>query len=473
MMSDSQGGAAAARSPQGARSSRGGFRLPFTIAIWVVVWSLQVPPGCGYVPLPEDGTTFVVWSSLLVFVACVAIVRRPQFLVMLRATNPWMLAFLALCIASTMWSPMPQHTFKQAVLISAVTALAIGLVVTAWDSSRLHSTFLPAILSLILASALVALFDPATGIEPGSRFELRNSWRGLTFQKNTLGQLGVIGLIFGVHGLLAKIVRPALAIVTIGLAMLVLIKSRSSTSLMLGGLCCGLLILQCRSDLAARPRRLVLMPAVGVIAFSALGYLIVGGLAAGGPLAEMLASAFGKDVTFSGRTAIWELVNVEISRHPWLGIGYQAFWHGPGSPADWIIRRLYWSAPHAHSGYLDIINSVGFVGFIVFIGFLFRHWRESLALMRISRRHGSLHVTLLIYAAFVNLSETQWFTPGSFVHCIIVFSSLSVSRMLLEYRALMRANRLPVGTQTSPPSGDSRDDAGAGAGRDGKDRLAS
>src|SRR5258708_13040108 len=70
----------------------------------------------------------------------------------------------------------------------------------------------------------------------------------------------------------------------------------------------------------------------------------------------------GKDQTFSGRTAIWQVVIDHIHRNPWWGSGYGAYWPGaePWSPSYETVRRLYFIPNEAPTAPLHISNHLRF-----------------------------------------------------------------------------------------------------------------
>ncbi|MDP3895440.1 MAG: O-antigen ligase [Mesorhizobium sp.] len=68
------------------------------------------------------------------------------------------------------------------------------------------------------------------------------------------------------------------------------------------------------------------------------------------------------DLTYTGRTALWEFSGEMIAKRPWTGYGYESFWGTPflssmDQPFDrsWDIRGIV----HGHNGYLDIAAIMG------------------------------------------------------------------------------------------------------------------
>jgi len=69
------------------------------------------------------------------------------------------------------------------------------------------------------------------------------------------------------------------------------------------------------------------------------------------------------DLTYTGRTTLWEFAGEMIAHRRFLGYGYESFWGTPllwsqYQPFDraWDIRSIV----HGHNGYLDIVLTMGF-----------------------------------------------------------------------------------------------------------------
>ncbi|MGC2499120.1 MAG: O-antigen ligase family protein, partial [Acidobacteriaceae bacterium] len=68
-----------------------------------------------------------------------------------------------------------------------------------------------------------------------------------------------------------------------------------------------------------------------------------------------------------GRTAIWAQVLGSIARHPWLGYGYDAFWHGMQGPSLTISAAVHFVVVHAHNGFLEIALELGAAGVLLLV----------------------------------------------------------------------------------------------------------
>jgi len=72
-----------------------------------------------------------------------------------------------------------------------------------------------------------------------------------------------------------------------------------------------------------------------------------------------LFNALGRDVTFTGRTDIWNHITFSTV-NPIFGAGFYNFWGGPGGQA--IRDAMQTPVPNAHNGYLDTFLDGGIIG---------------------------------------------------------------------------------------------------------------
>jgi O-antigen ligase len=80
------------------------------------------------------------------------------------------------------------------------------------------------------------------------------------------------------------------------------------------------------------------------------------------PPVKELAATYFPDLTYTGRTTLWEFAGEMLAKKPWTGYGYESFWGTPlllnqDQPFDraWDIRTIV----HGHDGYLDIAVLMG------------------------------------------------------------------------------------------------------------------
>jgi O-antigen ligase len=265
---------------------------------------------------------------------------------------------------------------------------------------------------------------------------LKDAWRGLTAQKNEFGQLSSFGVIFWVHGYLAREVKLWRTLLFGGLSVTCVFLSRSSTSLLATVFVSLFLLMLLRSPRNLRRYMpfLVALFAGTVLTYAFAVLKIVPGLDL---LLEPITRITGKDTTFSNRSVIWEIIKEHIQLSPYIGTGYGAYWIGPvpSSPSYSFLGRMYFYPTESHNGYLEIVNDLGILGMICLMGYLIIYVRQSLQLMRIDRAQGALFLGLFFQQAIMNLSESCWLVVNSgFLFTIMTLATFALARSLLEQR---------------------------------------
>lgn len=82
--------------------------------------------------------------------------------------------------------------------------------------------------------------------------------------------------------------------------------------------------------------------------------------------AELVVSALGRDLSFTGRTDIWGASLDWFAREPWLGYGYKALFNPASDESRLIWREIGFEAANAHNGPLDLALGIGIPGLAAF-----------------------------------------------------------------------------------------------------------
>lgn len=118
--------------------------------------------------------------------------------------------------------------------------------------------------------------------------------------------------------------------------------------------------------------------------------------------------------SLTGRSEIWEEVIRYIALRPWTGYGYESFW-----TEDHIRRiadNIFFTIISAHSGYLELILSVGIVGLTLYLTTLLVGLVQTAhQLTQPEGRPYSLLLGLIIFALFCSTMESTMVTPNSAV----------------------------------------------------------
>jgi O-antigen ligase len=418
---------------------------------WVLTVLMIVPDGLDYASLsasaaPASGSALsrALWLGLLAGGLLVIAWRAGMAWLLLRWLNPFLLAMVALAVASVAWSIEPSLSLRRSIRVVTIVVVCIAFVLASWHQQRYQNVMRPILTIVLVASLAFGLASPSLAIHQETSAELLGAWRGITNHKNSLGALACMGLIFWAHAWLSREVRPLGALAGAMVALACLVLSRSSTSLMAAVVVIALLALLIRSPAGFRPWVPYLVGGLVLVLLAytlAILQLIPGLDLLLGPVSALT----GKDLTFTGRTEIWAVLSQHIRLHPILGTGYGAYWSGPGmgSPSDEFLRLESFYPGSAHNGYLEIVNDLGMVGLLVLIAWISTWLWQCLALFSTDRNQAALYLGLLIQQALTNLSETHWFSVLSVDFVIMALATTALARGLLE-RQLRALPGLPA-----------------------------
>ncbi len=426
--------------------------------VWLLVVLMIVPEGFDYGSLanagaPASGSLIsrLLWLVLLALGTLILLRRAGFGWLLLRKSSGLLpgllLAFVLLTTASIGWSIEPAVTARRLIRVLTIVIDAGALILIGWHAARFQNLLRPVISLVLLGSIIFGLGWPQLAIHQDSSAELAGAWRGLANHKNGLGDIACIGLILWCHAWLTRESSALMALLGGVLALSCLLLSRSSTSLLATLMALSWLILLLRAPPALR--RYMPHLIVGFVSLLLLYSLALLGLVPGLDLLLSPVSALtGKDLSFTGRTEIWQLVSEHIRQQPWLGSGYGAYWTGPviSTPSYAFIERMAFYPGSAHNGYLEILNDLGVLGLLLLLVYLTSYLRQALRLLGLDRKQGALYLVLFVQQAITNLSESRWLSALSVDFMIMSLATAGLARTLFDQqlRRYLDAAELPA-----------------------------
>jgi O-antigen ligase len=274
--------------------------------------------------------------------------------------SPWWLllfCFLGMAILNT---PSPGDTLRSAAF-SLIGIAAVSAVLVLPRDADAFSRVLVWVGLLVIGLCYVGLVAmPAVAIHQPGEAEAQHAglWRGLFTHKNIAGPV-MANLSFAGIYLWRRGWR------TVGLAMFVLamifvFNTGSKTASATVALAAFLVAVPGLFGLRRLSVALILLSLV-IMAVATLGIVFIDPV-------KHLASVLAPDLTYTGRTSLWEFAGEMIARRPWTGYGYENFWmtgtvENTLHPFDreWDVR----GAIHSHNGYLDLAIAFGLPGLTV------------------------------------------------------------------------------------------------------------
>ncbi len=367
---------------------------------------------------------------------------------LLRQLNVFFMITIGLATASVLWSADPSATIARLVGLAATVLICFAFCLSGWYRNRMQDVVRPLLTLLLVGSLIFGILEPRLAIDN----DAQAGWHGLEGQKNPFGQLAALGALMWMYSWISGEMAWPRALAGAAVSWTCLILSKSSTSFIATFFATNLMLMMLRMSPAIRRYSPYI---VGVFASILLTYaLAVLKLIPGldtlllGPITAMT----GKDMTFSNRSIIWEIIKEHAQYNPILGTGYGAYWTGPvpTSPSYVFLGRMYFWPSESHNGYLEMVNDLGFVGLICLICYLIVYIRQSLRLFKTDRAQGAFFLALFFQEAFTNLSESTWFSANGIMNvCIMTLATCALARSLQEQQRLRKMQTAAV--RAPPP----------------------
>lgn len=257
--------------------------------------------------------------------------------------------------ASVLWSISPYLSLRASLNLTGTTMFGLFLAARFDLEDQLKVVAL-ALGMAGIASIVYALVLPEYGLMKGDYSGL---WKGVFVHKNIFARTLALAIL--VYFFLASTPSKSRLIALLGLATCVflLLKTGSRAGMLVTLVSLGWAgLLWVVQPLTPNRRRTILAAAW------------VGGLVtASWTLANLheILAFMGKDATLGTRTAIWRELLQLANLRPWLGYGYDAFWHGDSAQLKGVLERLQYFPGHGHNGFLDLGLELGIVGLAAFL----------------------------------------------------------------------------------------------------------
>ncbi|MET3116444.1 exopolysaccharide production protein ExoQ [Undibacterium sp. GrIS 1.8] len=397
----------------------------FSLLPYGISWDYA---GTSELTMEGSLNTKLEWGSLFLISGVLLIRHLPQTLRYLRAINPFLLLLILWCLASTLWSPLPAVTFKKAIQLFGLVMIGLAIQLSDRPLNLFVSDLRYTLTAILIASFFVAVAIPSIGID----YELGNAWRGILSQKNELGQ--VAALCFLLWQVSTCLGQTSLRSMVIGLlfCFFVLVMSKSSTSLAMAILSSFLFHLFRKQRIGSNYSLTRVFLSIGmlIILMTFAFYMFESRMPTYGEVSGPIAGLFGKGSDLTGRTDIWQLIDLEIARHQWIGLGYGAFWLGPGSLSQYIIDALYWVPLQSHNGYLDILNEQGLIGMGFAILCLAKQFQQLFLMSYVDRLQAAFWGTMLVVVIITNFTESSLFRGFGFQNVLFIFALMTVTSSL-------------------------------------------
>jgi len=358
-------------------------------------------------PKLTSPVTTIAWLFIYIVTVLRLMARKEQIPAAIKGSRTLFL-LLGLCFISFLWSVDASATLRSSTSLAMTTLIGLDfkLRYSLEEMVRLTGYTLLGLIVIGLP------FDLFLHIIPNNDFD-PSTWHGVFGTKNDLGRLIVLAVaLFFCLPIKSKVSKFFFICVTY--AMLYRVHSTGALvncTVILGTL---LACIPLRWTAKARTLTLIILPIlVAAVAYFGITHL-----------AEVTTSV-GKDPSLTGRTVLWRMAFRSIRQRPILGYGYSAFW-GRQQQLAWRIREAagWLTAPHSHSGYIEILLGLGVVGFVALLALYFHLGRKAYFYAIQNRTNlANWPVLYLTFFIFYQFTEASLVSPNSIFW--ILFANLS------------------------------------------------
>lgn len=353
-------------------------------------------------------------SFLILLAALGVLLLAPGRVTMRMPVSISVLLMLGWMAASMFWTEDVAST--QLVLLRNVpTLLGVIIIVGLMDLRHIGSALVWAVRVALLISVLVTITMPETRVhlDAVTGAPSLEGWHALFPHKNIMAPF----LVFSIPTILTFDRSTVIKIGSLVAVGVLLVGSDSVTGWASAVLVLGIWIwLQFFKNLDVRNS------SVFTVATLVFGLFTIAAAAAS--LADIV-DASGKDVTFSGRTFIWQATINAIADSPFVGFGVGGvFGFSPITPRTAAIwRDVGFVVPHPHNGILDIVLQLGLVGAGLYVLLWFSVLVGALRMLKRQPQLAEWVLSVVLAQFFISLSENVFLGSG-WLAVIVIFRIL-------------------------------------------------
>jgi exopolysaccharide production protein ExoQ len=347
---------------------------PFTA--WLNIFGLPVSGG---VSNEEGSPVDALFTYAMAAAGLFVLINRQVSLSEVLQRNGWIVAFIAYCFISIVWSDYPFISFKRVTKIFNHPIMAL-IVFTEPDFEEALTRLMKRCAYVVVpVSILFIKYYPQLGVSYDEWLGMQVT-QGISVGKNGLGlDCLILGFFFFWHLLQTWRTerntqrRNELWLIAgflIGILYLLRLAHSATATI------CLLVAILIVVFVGIRP---TIKNFIGTYTLAALVLLVAAELAFG--ISGRLSESLGRGSNLTGRTDLWAHC-LQFQSNPILGAGFESFWSGERRER---IAEFYrnWKPGGSHNSYLDTYLDLGIIGLSILIGLLIAtFWKIRLELFR-------------------------------------------------------------------------------------------
>lgn len=322
---------------------------------WISVYPFQSMADPLLLEASESGDTLnqITYVAMAAATALALLLNgRPIVTSLARPAYVAMVLWLAIAVVTSTHPDLSARRFAFAMIVVFLAGSVLVLPTGIRQFTRLLIAMSVVVLGLCYAGVVLvpgeAVHQATDVIEPG----LAGDWRGVFPHKNIAGAMMAILVFLGlfVASTYNRVVGWGIAVAAV--VFLAMCSAKTATILL------PFILILSAIGARLRSRTALLVLALGGLVL--LNLATVGSVA--WPAIKSALAAFLPDVTFTGRSEIWQFALEKIRERPLTGYGFMAFWRTEGVQFGSLEEVGPHMAAHAHNGFLDLALTTGLPG---------------------------------------------------------------------------------------------------------------
>lgn len=401
------------------------------VSIFLMLWWLaSISPIFAFSPrdvtsaAEASGGGSLQYQVLLIGFGCVGAFFLPRAMKRFDPAFRWVAVLWALHVSwmfiSLIWSIYPPLTFRNAVAFVLVSVGAFGLGAGFYGTvPNGRGLFLRHVFTAGVLSALAVIlplpfrWQEYALLDPSQRLDI-----GGNFPAFVVGPVLCALLVFVGTAVLEMRVWRARDWLWVAVLVLPLLVLKSRGPMLFAALALIVPYLVYKSGVQNRVLQVALLSVTGLGAYvfyseGVYDYLIP----------YLTRGNVESTASLTGRIPLWEVVLTQIQDHPWLGVGFAAFWNSQNYPK--MEQLVGFPVVSAHNGFLDMLLASGIVGLAFLLTFCLC---AMVTVTRRARRSDPLGWLTLVFLTFYVLSNltTSIFTEFYEFKLIVVLAALGL-----------------------------------------------
>jgi exopolysaccharide production protein ExoQ len=319
--------------------------------------------------------------------------------------NKWLCIYFLYLGVSCVWSDESFVSFKRWIK-DVGNILMVLVVLTEKDPLEAVKALLARCTYLLIPlSVLLIKYYPDIG-RSYNRWTYQPYFCGVTTDKNILGMLlyvcglSIAWIILSLRDA-KKFSRDKAGMAGLGLLVLMtlwlLLKSQSSTALGSTIMAIGIFMALRIPAVRSKVRQM------GVYGIAGVSLLLLLHLTLN--LGELFVAALGRDLTFTGRTDIWEAVLKEPI-NPLIGTGFYSFWLG--DRVDRLSEKYFYHLNEAHNGFIEAYLNSGLIGIFLLAMVFVAAYKNIRKEVMAGSSYGAMKLAFMIITLIYNMTEATF-----------------------------------------------------------------